>query len=75
MIEAFFLAISPSYLMYMTIGVLLGLVVGTLPGLTATMGTALLVPFTFAYRQVRELRCWAVYMSVLCFLMLFLLVW
>mgnify|MGYP003336182694 FL=1 len=48
MIEAFFLAISPSYLMYMTIGVLLGLVVGTLPGLTATMGTALLVPFTFA---------------------------
>ena len=48
MIEALFLAISPSYLMYMTIGVLLGLVVGTLPGLTATMGTALLVPFTFA---------------------------
>jgi len=26
----------------------MGLVVGTLPGLTATMGTALLVPFTFA---------------------------
>ncbi len=48
MIDAFFLAISPSYLMFMTIGVLLGLVVGTLPGLTATMGTALLVPFTFA---------------------------
>jgi putative tricarboxylic transport membrane protein len=47
MIEAFFMAISPSYLFYMTIGVLLGLVVGTLPGLTATMGTALLVPFTF----------------------------
>ena len=48
MIEAFYMAISPSYLMYMTIGVMLGLVVGTLPGLTATMGTALLVPFTFA---------------------------
>ena len=47
MFEAFFMAISPTYLMYMTIGVLLGLVVGTLPGLTATMGTALLVPFTF----------------------------
>ena len=45
MIDAFFLAISPSYLMFMTIGVLLGLVVGTLPGLTATMGTALLVPY------------------------------
>ena len=47
MFEAFLMAISPTYLMYMTIGVLLGLVVGTLPGLTATMGTALLVPFTF----------------------------
>jgi putative tricarboxylic transport membrane protein len=48
MLEAFYMAISPSYLMYMTIGIILGLVVGTLPGLTATMGTALLVPFTFA---------------------------
>jgi putative tricarboxylic transport membrane protein len=48
MLEAFYMAISPSYLMYMTIGIMLGLVVGTLPGLTATMGTALLVPFTFA---------------------------
>ena len=47
MFEALLMAISPTYLMYMTIGVLLGLVVGTLPGLTATMGTALLVPFTF----------------------------
>ena len=27
---------------------MIGMVVGTLPGLTATMGTALLVPFTFA---------------------------
>ena len=26
---------------------MMGMVVGTLPGLTATMGTALLVPFTF----------------------------
>ncbi len=48
MFEALLMALSPSYLMYMTIGIMLGLVVGTLPGLTATMGTALLVPFTFA---------------------------
>ena len=27
---------------------MIGMIVGTLPGLTATMGTALLVPFTFA---------------------------
>jgi putative tricarboxylic transport membrane protein len=33
---------------WLTVGVMVGMVVGTLPGLTATMGTALLVPFTFA---------------------------
>jgi putative tricarboxylic transport membrane protein len=48
MIEGLFEAIQPSYLMWCTIGVLIGMIVGTLPGLTATMGTALLVPFTFA---------------------------
>jgi putative tricarboxylic transport membrane protein len=42
------LALTPSYLLWLTVGVMLGMVVGTLPGLTATMGTALLVPFTFA---------------------------
>ena len=47
MIEGLQLALSFEYLIWLTIGVLLGLVVGTLPGLTATMGTALLVPFTF----------------------------
>ncbi|MGI9355650.1 MAG: tripartite tricarboxylate transporter permease [Rhizobiaceae bacterium] len=41
-------AITPAYLFWLTVGVLMGMVVGTLPGLTATMGTALLVPFTFA---------------------------
>jgi putative tricarboxylic transport membrane protein len=35
-------------MLWLTVGVLIGMVVGTLPGLTATMGTALLVPFTFA---------------------------
>jgi len=42
------LALTPSYLFWLTLGVMIGMVVGTLPGLTATMGTALLVPFTFA---------------------------
>ncbi len=42
------LALTPSYLFWLTVGVMIGMVVGTLPGLTATMGTALLVPFTFA---------------------------
>ncbi|MGI9521313.1 MAG: tripartite tricarboxylate transporter permease [Hyphomicrobiaceae bacterium] len=48
MIEGLMQAIAPSYLFWLTVGVLMGMVVGTLPGLTATMGTALLVPFTFA---------------------------
>jgi len=46
--EGLMLALTPSYLFWLTLGVMIGMVVGTLPGLTATMGTALLVPFTFA---------------------------
>ena len=48
MIEGLMQALQPSYLLWLTVGVMIGMVVGTLPGLTATMGTALLVPFTFA---------------------------
>ncbi len=48
MYEGLMLALTPSYLFWLTLGVMIGMVVGTLPGLTATMGTALLVPFTFA---------------------------
>ncbi len=48
MIEGLMQALTPTYLLWITVGVTIGMVVGTLPGLTATMGTALLVPFTFA---------------------------
>ncbi len=48
MIEGLMQALTPTYILWITIGVMIGMVVGTLPGLTATMGTALLVPFTFA---------------------------
>lgn len=48
MFEGLLIALTPSYLFWLTVGVMMGMVVGTLPGLTATMGTALLVPFTFA---------------------------
>lgn len=48
MIEGLMQALTPSYLLWLTVGVMMGMIVGTLPGLTATMGTALLVPFTFA---------------------------
>jgi len=48
LIEGLYQALSLSTLLWLTVGVMIGMVVGTLPGLTATMGTALLVPFTFA---------------------------
>ena len=48
MLEGLMVALAPSYIFWLTVGVMMGMVVGTLPGLTATMGTALLVPFTFS---------------------------
>ena len=48
MLDGLMMALQPSFIFWLTVGVMLGMVVGTLPGLTATMGTALLVPFTFA---------------------------
>ena len=47
--EAVFTAQS---LVLMLVGVLVGIVVGALPGLTATMGVAVLLPFTFALDPV-----------------------
>lgn len=38
---------QPSALLFSLLGVFLGIVVGALPGLTATMGVAILLPFTF----------------------------
>ncbi|MBT4263380.1 MAG: C4-dicarboxylate ABC transporter permease, partial [Deltaproteobacteria bacterium] len=34
-------------IIFLTLGVFMGIIFGALPGLTATMGLALLVPFTF----------------------------
>ncbi|MGO4887438.1 tripartite tricarboxylate transporter permease [Anaerobacillus sp. MEB173] len=40
-------SMSPTNLLIMTLAVIGGIIVGTLPGLSATMGVALLVPITF----------------------------
>lgn len=40
-------AFSPMVLFYMIAGVAAGICIGALPGLTATMGVALLLPLTF----------------------------
>ncbi len=39
--------LSPLSLSFITIGVVLGIIIGAIPGLTATFGIALLVPVTF----------------------------
>ncbi len=45
----------PSNLIFIIIGVGAGIIVGALPGLTATMAIALLVPFTFAMSPIKGL--------------------
>lgn len=48
MFDALITVLGFEYMLYVIIGVLIGIAVGSLPGFTATMGTALLLPFTFA---------------------------
>lgn len=46
---------NPYSLLYILTGVTAGIIVGCLPGLTATMGVALLVPLTFSLSPVQGL--------------------
>lgn len=47
--------LSPSMLLIIALGTFGGIVIGALPGLTATMGVALLVPMTFGMHPVAGL--------------------
>ena len=47
LIEIFTTSLTPIVFLYMLIGVVAGICIGALPGLTATMGVALLLPMTF----------------------------
>jgi putative tricarboxylic transport membrane protein len=47
-ISALQVVFQPTTLAFIFLGVLLGTVLGAIPGLNSTMGTALLIPFTFA---------------------------
>lgn len=47
LMSGFLTALSPLVFMYLVFGVVGGVVIGALPGLTATMGVAILLPFTF----------------------------
>jgi len=53
--EALGLLFTPLNMLIITMGVAAGIVVGALPGLTATMAIALLVPFTFGMNAVHSL--------------------
>lgn len=55
MIEGLLDSVGPSSLFVIIIGVFLGIIVGALPGFTATMGTALLLPFTFDLEPLQGL--------------------
>lgn len=47
-IEAFLTVVQPMNILFLVIGVTAGLIVGAIPGLTATLAISLLLPFTFA---------------------------
>ena len=47
LVEIFTTSLTPMVFLYMAVGVLSGICIGALPGLTATMGVALLLPMTF----------------------------
>jgi hypothetical protein len=57
--QAFSMVFDPYTLMVMVIAALYGLFVGAVPGLTATMATALLVPVTFFMPPFPPLRRWS----------------
>ncbi|MEJ5228437.1 MAG: tripartite tricarboxylate transporter permease [Pseudothermotoga sp.] len=46
-IQGFSQAVEPTAILYLLIGTFSGLLIGTLPGLTATMAVAILIPLTF----------------------------
>ena len=47
--------LNPMNFLFVFIGITAGIMVGALPGLTATMGCALLIPFTFGLSTIQGL--------------------
>ncbi len=47
LISSYSAVLTPSVIMYVFLGAIGGVLIGAIPGLTSTMGIALLVPFTF----------------------------
>lgn len=52
MLDGILAALSPLSLFYSLVGVVLGIIIGAIPGLTATFGIAILIPVTFLMEPV-----------------------
>ncbi len=55
MLSSYAAVFSPSVLFIICVGITTGIIIGSLPGLTATMGAALLVPLTFGRPPLESL--------------------
>lgn len=55
LLSGFGVMLVPSRLVYVVLGTFMGVLFGAIPGLTATLGIALLLPFTFAMDTVPAL--------------------
>ena len=63
MLSSYAAVFSPNILLWICVGTTCGIVLGALPGLTATMGVALLVPLTFGRPPLESL---AMLMGIYC---------
>lgn len=61
---------NPQALLFATFGVMLGIMIGALPGLTATMGVAILLPFTYGMEPVSGLLMICGVFLVVCMVVL-----
>jgi len=52
LLQGFWQVFQPGVFVFLLIGTVLGIVVGAIPGLTATMAIALLIPFTFQMNPI-----------------------
>jgi len=55
MLSSYGAVFAPSVILLIAVGVTAGIIIGALPGLTATMGVALLVPMTFGRPPLESL--------------------
>ena len=68
-------ALTPTNLIVMLLSVTMGIIIGCMPGLSAAMGVALLLPLTSVWSHHRDLSCWAGFTAAPFLAAQFLLFW